>query len=376
MSLSLHIVSFDIPYPADYGGVIDVFYKVRALTNVGVNIRLHCFHNGRKPAAELEKYCSQVHYYPRNYSKWLHFRPQPFIVSSRAHPDLPKNLLKDGHPILFEGLHTCYYLSDPRFKDRLKLVRTHNIEHHYYRSLALTERKPIKRNFFRLEARKLKRFESTLRHADHILAISPNDQAYFSEKFDRVQFLPAFHNNCEDHALNGRGTFALYHGNLGVAENNKAALYLIHEVFKGSHLPLIIAGSNPTPQLQEIVVQHPNIELKENIEASEVDELVSQAQVNILPTFQSTGIKLKLLSALFKGRHCLVNEPMVKDTGLEEFCHIENDPRGMKEKLHTLMEQPYSNEELEMRKKTLENTFSNARNAEKIKALLKKHPRP
>ncbi len=27
----LHIISFDIPYPPNYGGVIDVFYKLKAL---------------------------------------------------------------------------------------------------------------------------------------------------------------------------------------------------------------------------------------------------------------------------------------------------------------------------------------------------------
>ena len=27
----IHIITFDIPYPANYGGVIDVFYKIKAL---------------------------------------------------------------------------------------------------------------------------------------------------------------------------------------------------------------------------------------------------------------------------------------------------------------------------------------------------------
>ena len=32
----LHIVSFSIPYPANYGGVIDVFYKLVALHKAGI----------------------------------------------------------------------------------------------------------------------------------------------------------------------------------------------------------------------------------------------------------------------------------------------------------------------------------------------------
>ena len=28
---NINIVSFDIPYPPNYGGIIDVFYKIKAL---------------------------------------------------------------------------------------------------------------------------------------------------------------------------------------------------------------------------------------------------------------------------------------------------------------------------------------------------------
>ena len=39
----LHIISFDIPYPPNYGGVIDVYYKIRTLHKLGIKIHLHCF---------------------------------------------------------------------------------------------------------------------------------------------------------------------------------------------------------------------------------------------------------------------------------------------------------------------------------------------
>ena len=37
----LHIISFDVPFPADYGGVIDVFYKLKAFASEGVKIHLY-----------------------------------------------------------------------------------------------------------------------------------------------------------------------------------------------------------------------------------------------------------------------------------------------------------------------------------------------
>ena len=39
----LNIVSFDVPYPPDYGGAIDIYYKIATLNNLGIKIYLHCF---------------------------------------------------------------------------------------------------------------------------------------------------------------------------------------------------------------------------------------------------------------------------------------------------------------------------------------------
>jgi hypothetical protein len=60
---------------------------------------------------------------------------KPFIVKSRANRKLLRNLQHDNYPILFEGLHTCYYLTHKKLADRIKIVRCHNIEHDYYDSL-------------------------------------------------------------------------------------------------------------------------------------------------------------------------------------------------------------------------------------------------
>ncbi|RXM39833.1 hypothetical protein BOQ62_09820 [Chryseobacterium sp. CH21] len=39
----LHIISFNDPYPPTYGGIIDVYYKIKALSALGIKIHLHCF---------------------------------------------------------------------------------------------------------------------------------------------------------------------------------------------------------------------------------------------------------------------------------------------------------------------------------------------
>ncbi len=363
---NLHIISFDVPYPPNYGGAIDVFYKIKALHAEDVKIHLHCFEYGRGEQPTLEKFCEQVYYYKRNVSKRLLFGSLPYIVSSRTSEELVKNLLKDGAPILFEGLHCCLYLDDVRLKNRKKIVRMHNIEHNYYSSLALAEKSFFRKKYFEGEAKKLEKFESILKHADVIAAISPADAKYLSGKYKNISNIMAFHPHDSTDIKEGKGDFALYHGSLSVGENDRAALYLVNEVFNGIDTNLVISGSGASAELKEATATKKNIQLKDDASIEEIYSLVQNAQINILPTFQATGIKLKLLSALYIGRHCIVNSPMVAQTGLEKLCHIADSPAEMKRKISELMNSPFSLEEKRKRVLILEEKFSNETNVKKL----------
>ena len=76
----LHIVSFNVPYPPDYGGVIDVFYKIKSLHDLGIKIYLHCFPYGREESEELNKICEKVYYYPRRKFYQAIYSNVPYIV--------------------------------------------------------------------------------------------------------------------------------------------------------------------------------------------------------------------------------------------------------------------------------------------------------
>ena len=194
MNKSIHIISFSIPYPANYGGAIDVYYKIKTLAREGYEITLHCFQYDRKPAKELQEYCKDVYYYSRKMVGSYLLGFHPFIVSSRKSEELIKNLLKDNAPILFEGLHTCYSIGDNRLKDRLKIVRSHNLEHDYYLALAKVERRPIKRMYFKSESKKLKKFEEVAyKKANFVLGISQKDTKYLNDKYHNSILVSAFH---------------------------------------------------------------------------------------------------------------------------------------------------------------------------------------
>lgn len=365
-STHIHIISFDVPYPPDYGGAIDVFFKLKALHAEGVKIHLHCFEYGRGEQTELKKYCEKVYYYKRNTSKRLLLGSLPYIVASRSSEELVKNLLADEAPILFEGLHCCLYLNDERLKKRKKIVRMHNIEHNYYAALGLVEKSFFRKKYFESEAKKLEKFETVLQEADAVAAISPADAKYLSGKYKNVSNIMAFHPHETPSIKEGKGDFALYHGSLAVGENNQAALYLVNEVFNDLNTKFIIAGNGVSAELKAAVANKKNIEIQEGISVEEIYALIQNAQINILPTFQATGIKLKLLSALFIGRHCVVNSPMVTQTGLEPLCHLADSPADMKRKVSELMSAPFTLEDKRKRVLILEEKFSNEANVRKL----------
>jgi hypothetical protein len=90
----------------------------------------------------------------------------------------------------------------------------------------------------------------------------------------------------------------------------------------------------------------------------------------VLPTFQATGIKLKLLAALYIGRFCVVNSPMVVNTGLESLCSIKDSSETMAKEIVTLFETPFDMAEKQKREAILNTAFSNVENAKKLIVLI------
>ncbi|WP_116106231.1 glycosyltransferase [Lewinella sp. IMCC34191] len=364
----LHVVSLDVPYPPDYGGAMDIFYKVRALHARGVKIHLHCYEYGRGKAPALQTYCHRVDYYPRRTGWRSNVSRLPYIIRSRRSRQLLTDLEADNHPVLFEGLHTAYPLIARQLGNRICVLRMHNIEHDYYRALAKRERSQVKRAYFVKEAYQLKQALHRLPSATPIAAISPPDTAYLQPDFPATFWLPPFHANERLNIQEGSGTYALYHGNLSVSENVEAAEYLIR-AFQGRDIKLVLAGKEPTPELRAWVKASPNIQVVANPSAVSMQEWIQNAHVILLPTFQTTGIKLKLLESLCNGRFCLANQAMVAGTHLEDYVTLaDGDFYAATEELMT---RPFTASDIQRREAILDGEYSNRRNAGRLLEALK-----
>lgn len=364
----LHIICHDVPFPADYGGVFDPFYKIKSLHQAGVKIHLHCFESGRDEQPALNDFCEEVTYYSRREGHKGFSHKLPYIVCSRSNKDLLDNLLQDDYPILAEGVHCSYFLNDDRFAGRKIILRLHNVEWLYYRQLFKSSSSIFKKIYYYHESRILKQYERDVISKSFLVAVSEQDAAFYQDEFSaaRVRYLPVFLPFTDVTSKRGTGCFCLYHGNLSVDENEKAVIWLLEQVFKDLSLPLVIAGKNPTSRLTRIADQYPNACLVADPSAQEIQDIIEKAQLHILPSFNCTGIKLKMLHALFGGRHCVVNEDAVRTSGLEQICHVAGSAQSFKETIERMYHCPFGEDEIEKRKYVLLNKFNNERNAEQL----------
>lgn len=345
----LHIVSFNVPSPANYGGVIDVMGRIIELHKRGVKIHLHCFLYNRPPDDSLSNYCEEILYYKRKTSFFSHFSLRPYIVQSRCSDLLVSRLTQDNYPVLIEGIHCCNILE--HLTGRVLLVRMHNVEHDYYNGLAEVETKIWKRLFFRIEALKLQRYEPVLHRATAIFAISHKDLSYFRMKdYCDVRYLPSVVPDGGSFFSSRISNYILYHGNLSVSENIHAAEFLVNNIAPFLNYDIVLAGANPDKRLVQLVKKQSNVRICANPSDFEMDELVSNAQVIVLYTEQPTGLKLKLLKSIRIGRHCVVNSTMIDGTSLGEFCHIADEPNQMVAVIDKLMQTPFPLNDFERRR--------------------------
>lgn len=368
--IDLHIVSFNVPLPADYGGVIDVFYKLEALSKLGYKIALHCFDYGRGEVAELKKYAAEVYYYPRKVNPINALLLSPFSVKSRKSDLLLKRLAADDAPILFESLQCCFYLDHLKLSNKRKWVRAHNVEHDYYRSLSEYESAGIKKAYYLKEAKALERFEKVLQHAVGVLAISPKDNQYFQGLGLNSRYLPAFYKQLvQDESAFEVKPVALYQGSLKVEENVEAVMFLL-DVFKELPFDLIIAGSEPGSTIVEKANSMRNVKLLKNPSDVVMFDLIKTSRVNCLPSFQSTGIKLKLLHALTSGNEVLVNTEMIEGTDLKQHCTVAIDIQDWRTKLTKLFASDLNEAVIRERQLAIAKLFDNQRNAKQLAELL------
>lgn len=320
----LHIVAFDVPLPPNYGGVIDLYNRLKAIKENGVTIHLHCFEYGRGRNHDYSEIASEIFYYDLNKRFIDYFFLEPKSIRNRRNNQLIDRLAQDRYPILIEGQQIAYLLEEKRLEDRAIFVRLNSIEWKYYHKLIVTSPSPFKKIKFGIESLKFRFNEKILAKAKALFPLSNNDVAYYKKIHPSTHYWHAgFNFSSKKFAHVTIKDQCLFHGNLSVEENEKIALFLIRFWKKRKiSKKLIIAGRDPSERIFSAKLKAKNIEIISSPSDELMNEIIQESKYNLMMSLEAMGIKIKLLNSLVLGNICVSNTLMIQGTGLEKFCEV------------------------------------------------------
>jgi len=298
------------------------------------------------------------------------------VVASRKDPILLMKVLSNPAPVLIDGIQCSYWMEHEDFREQKLIFRANNIEHEYYDGLVNWERNPLKKIYLKREAKKLRNYEGVLKDVDLILSVAKMDVEHFSQYAKTIHLPPFFNDSAESHFAPSSDevdeSFVLFQGNLSVKENEHAAVHITQNIAPLSNKFFVIAGLKPSAYLKGVISAQPNVKLIDSPSHEVMNNLIRDARVNLLMTFQQTGVKLKVLHAFQSGKHIIINSKM-DDSGIfGSICEVIDDSRAISKKISELMDVEFTQEMKDKRDAKFNAIYSNKKNANKILAEVQK----
>lgn len=194
-------------------------------------------------------------------------------------------------------------------------------------------------------------------------------QTFKEQGFQNLHFIPCFIPWQKLNIQQGKGNYCLYHGNMEVAENEAAAKWLIENVFSSINIPFIISGNKISNRLQASAKAQNHIRFINNPSIEELNELVSNAHINVLPSMNQTGVKLKLLHALMEGRFCITNPNGLAGSKIDKGVTVAENASSWISYIQKFMTEEFTPSHIETRVEIMI-LYNNQKNAETLNALL------
>ena len=358
MDKHLHIVAHDVPLPSDSGILKELVFLTKALHGEGILLHLHCF--GKEKPESLMPFCHELHLYPKKKGHEGYTLTLPYAVSSRSDMSLVKRLEADQFPILFAGLKTVSPLLDSALKKERKIVvRLLRDEQTHFRDLTRLCSWGCQKLFYAIESIRFGRLMNKLLSAPIQFAVSSE---YPKSKIQGLNNYTVIEQLIEMPFVmpqSGMGNFCLYHGNLSKTEHAYAANWLLQNVFNTLEIPFVIAGNNPSDQLEKAAHEKMHTCLVANPSEKELQDLIKKAQINILPSFVSQCNTGLLYQALAMGRHVLTNSTSACELSSHSTCHIAEGNDAFLGKAEVLFNKSFDGSDHETRAAFLNGKYNN-----------------
>lgn len=328
------------PYPHYDGGRMDVFYRIKALAELGYDVILISFYNPLLTVPEnsvLDRFCKRIFTIPyqrRSYRKFLSLKPYSIAcreVWNELDPVFDNLKREKIDAVIAESPHVVTVAE--RAKKRLDIprlyIRSHNDEPRFMRSVALSSPTfSIERVFFLAEAFKYTRFlpkmMSELGNSASIWHISFDECREFADKYPSIKhhFLPAGIDLTRLQKVKDCSSKkVLFAGALYSPNNIHGLQWYLKEVHplmleRDKEYQLIIAGNTAgaNPTMLKRIKNNERVIFYDT--PGNMEPIYEEAQVFINPMLLGAGVKLKTIDAAIQGLPVVTTSIGNEGTGL------------------------------------------------------------
>ena len=369
MHRSINIISGQIPCHNTPGDAQQTYWLIGGLCAAGIDVHLHTFkEEGANTEVTIDpttdqkllEVCASITSYPVNKGHRNFSFSVPYAVAKYQNEQLENDLAKNNYPILIEGLGPCSLAFSKILANKKIWVRLLTFAPGYFGYLQERSKAPLKKLYYQREAVLAKKLLKKISQRVWWIVPSLADITELENVFlgGNILTLDLFNNNNTITSKTGLGNYCLFQGNLADAATHKTAVWLLTHVFHNLTVPFVITGNNPAPALIELAHKQPHTCIVANPSAPERSDMIEKAQIILQPSFIKSGPDEALIEGIKMGRHCLTNS---KTTGnpYAPCYHQGSSASAFQEIIVQLYHHPFSEEEIETRKKALATEKSN-----------------
>lgn len=313
---NLVVVAHDLPFPANHGGRVDMWNRIRAMSHYKDLIDIHLVSWGNTENNDIiNNYVKSSYFFNRSKSiKRLTKLKLPFSVTScSVEEEKYKKMLElykknNVNLILLDGLagvQLAWKLSNDLGIPYI--YRSHNVEYEYVNGLYSSETNLLKRIKYKVDAYRTYFLEKLVRNESlRVYDISVEDNNKWSFPKSSEILYPSLINNIneKDKSINTKTKLndydVVYIGNLYTPNNLYGVKWFLNKVVPQLQgFNIVMAGSNPTEEIKTLCKQQ-DITLIENPDT--LDEIYDRAKVLVNPIFHGSGINIKMIEMLSTGK--------------------------------------------------------------------------
>ena len=328
--MKMLVVCSDFPYPADHGGRVDTWGRIKVLAELGWTIHLLVCGKQMPSPSDMKvvyRYVEDIKICDRRSKLTDMLHRVPMQVHSRN--ELRKvNIDEDYDYVLLEGDYVYPILNNPLVKHANVILRVHNDEAVYFNALAKSTSNVIHKIYYQMESTKFTYLQKKmLKKVDKYLFISNKEFETFHKLHPSAKslFLPPPVTKETFLASTFDSKHVVFIGSLFMPNNREAIEWYLKHIhplmLKEPDYKFIVAGNSRKQSLSWLdSYDMTNVIVHDTPES--LEDIYKHGYLFVNPMQNGAGVKLKTIEAIQNGLPVISTSIGYEGTGLVDNEHI------------------------------------------------------